>query len=276
MPRAKIQSRKIKRYGWRPDLPGHDDRLFAELNHTMERAMPPPSVDLRKTAGFMLPDCYDQGDLGSCTANGTGFCWQFALLKENRPAPMPCRLFIYYNERAMEGTIKQDSGAQIRDGVTSLEKQGCTDEKSWPYKIKKFAQKPPASVYSAAAKQEATNAFRVTQDLAHLRQCLADGFPITFGFTVYESFESDAVAKSGIVPMPVKGEQVLGGHCVALVGYDDASQMFLCRNSWGTGWGQTGYFQMPYAYVTSSKLASDFWTVRSVAWLVQNTKYEPK
>jgi C1A family cysteine protease len=64
--------------------------------------------------------------------------------------------------------------------------------------------------------------------------------------------------------MPGSGEKVLGGHAVLAVGYDDAEQRLLVRNSWGDGWGQGGYFTLPYAYLTERSLSSDFWTVLSV------------
>ena len=97
-----------------------------------------------------------------------------------------------------------------------------------------------------------------------MKGCLASGFPFVFGFTVYESFESQEVAKTGMVPMPAAGESVLGGHAVLAVGYDDGHQRFIVRNSWGTGWGMQGYFTMPYAYLTERDLSSDFWTIRLV------------
>ena len=106
---------------------------------------------------------------------------------------------------------------------------------------------------------------RVTQVLLQMKGCLASGFPFVYGFTVYESFESDAVAKTGVVPMPAPTEKVLGGHAVVAVGYDDSTQRFIVRNSWGPGWGMGGYFTIPYAYLTDSNLADDFWTVRLVA-----------
>ncbi len=105
---------------------------------------------------------------------------------------------------------------------------------------------------------------RVTRSLPQLKGCLAEGFPFVFGFTVYESFESDEVRAGGVVPMPSSGEQVLGGHAVLAVGYDDGTQRFLVRNSWGTEWGQHGHFTMPYAYLTERNLSSDFWTLRAV------------
>ena len=98
-----------------------------------------------------------------------------------------------------------------------------------------------------------------------MKGCLAAGYPFVFGFAVYESFESKEVAQSGVVPMPKPGERVLGGHAVMAVGYDDEQRNFIVRNSWGSGWGQDGYFLMPYHYLHDPNLASDFWTVRMLS-----------
>ena len=118
--------------------------------------------------------------------------------------------------------------------------------------------------YQDALKNRAAAYRRVIQNLDQMRGCLAAGDPFIFGFTVYASFETEAVAKSGVAPMPQPGEQVLGGHAVLAVGYDDSAQTFTVRNSWGTGWGQAGYFTLPYAYLTTRGLASDFWTISIV------------
>ncbi len=104
----------------------------------------------------------------------------------------------------------------------------------------------------------------VPVDLVQMKACLAAGFPFIVGFTVYESFESDQVASSGHVPMPGPDEAVIGGHAVLCLGYDNASQVFICQNSWGTGWGMQGFFTMPYAYLTDQNLADDFWSIRLV------------
>jgi C1A family cysteine protease len=263
--------RTVARYGWVRDLPDARDHIYAAPR--VAQALP-SSVDLR--AG--LPAAYDQGKIGSCTANSIAGAFEFAQRKENLPDFMPSRLFIYYNERAMEGHVGTDSGAQIRDGLHSIAKQGVCPETDWPYVIAQAdpttgafppgaveAEKPPAHCYAEAMKNRATGYQRLTQELGLLRGCLASGYPFVFGFTVYTSFESEQVAQTGVVPMPAPGEQVLGGHAVLAVGYDDATQRFLVRNSWGTGWGQQGYFTMPYAYLTDTGLSSDFWTVRVVS-----------
>ena len=125
-------------------------------------------------------------------------------------------------------------------------------------------RKPPTLVYKDAAQDKATHYLRLTQLANQLKGCLASGYPFVFGFTVYESFEGPDVAKTGKAPMPNPSEAVLGGHAVCAVGYDDAQQRFIVRNSWGPGWGMKGYFTMPYTYLLDPLLASDFWTIRMV------------
>jgi len=221
----------------------------------------PPSVDLRSQCP---PTVYDQGQLGSCTANAIGGAFEFGLLKQGLPDFMPSRLFIYYNERVIEGTVGSDSGAMIRDGIKSVNKQGVCSEDDWKYDIERFTEKPPASCYQAALDKQALAYQRIPQTLNQLRGCLAHGFPFVFGFTVYESFESSEVARTGEAPLPSAGESVLGGHAVLAVGYDDATGRFKIRNSWGPNWGDGGYFTLPYPYLTDRGLASDFWMISQV------------
>ncbi|MDQ1395245.1 MAG: hypothetical protein QOG64_504 [Acidimicrobiaceae bacterium] len=252
-------ARQIARFGWVPDLPDQRDHLFAAAPPVLSAL--PPSVDLRADC----PPIYDQGQLGSCTGNTIAGALEFDQMKEKLSDVFPpSRLFIYYNERAMEGTVASDSGAQIRDGIKSVGQLGACHEKLWPYDIAKFANKPTKRAYTDAARHTAISYQRVSRDLNQMKGCLASGFPFVFGFAVYDSFESQQVAQSGHCPMPSPREQMIGGHAVLAVGYDDAKQWFLVRNSWGTGWGMAGYYTMPYAYLTQRSLASDFWTIRLV------------
>lgn len=241
-------------YGWSPDLPDQRDFLYAAPT-PFQRNLP-DQVDL----STKCPPVYDQGQLGSCTANAIAAAIEF----DQKKKFVPSRLFIYYNERAIEGTIASDSGAQIRDGIKSVSTQGAPPERLWPYNVSAFSQKPPDSVFSAAKADLITLYQRLIQDLNTMQGCLASGYPFVFGFTVYDSFESAAVAKSGILGMPQASEKIVGGHAVMAVGYDNKKSLFLVRNSWGADWGLKGYFKIPYAYLLSPKLASDFWTIRSV------------
>jgi C1A family cysteine protease len=261
-PLSKLIKRSPSRhggYGWVRDLPDMRDFLYAAPLLQFRSGLP-TKVDLRSKC----PPVYDQGQLGSCTANGIAAAVEFDQRKQGVKVFVPSRLFIYYNERAMEGTISQDSGAQVRDGIKSVATLGAPPEKDWPYNIQAFAEKPPLKAYTDAKKDLVSAYARVAQGATQMQGCLAEGYPFVFGFTVYDSFESEAVAKSGVVPMPASGEKVLGGHCMLVVGYDASARVFIVRNSWGRSWGMKGYCTMPFEYLISPHLASDFWTLRTV------------
>lgn len=249
---------KIKRYGWVADLPDHRDHIYSAPMQVVTSL--PTKVDLSS----QCPAVYDQGQLGSCTANAIAGAIEFDLMKEKKKDFMPSRLFIYYNERDIEGTVDSDSGAQIRDGIKSIASQGDCPEKEWSYDISKFAQKPLQKCYDDALKHKAVQYQRITRTLNQMKGCLASGYPFVFGFTVYDSFESEEVAKTGQLNMPSAGENVVGGHAVLAVGYDDTQNRFIVRNSWGASWAMKGYFTMPYGYLLDQNLSDDLWTVRVV------------
>jgi C1A family cysteine protease len=252
------EPRKIARYGWIPDLPDERDHIYAAPPRFLSDL--PPVTDLRP----QCPAVYDQGMLGSCTANAIGAAVEFDRIKQKLADFVPSRLFIYYNERVIEGTVDSDSGAQLRDGIKSVASQGVCPEPEWPYDIMRFTQKPPAKAYADARTDRAVSYQSLIQDLNQMKGCLASGYPFIFGFTVYESFETVEVARSGHAPLPAPRERAIGGHAVMAVGYEDPHQRFIMRNSWGAAWGMQGYFTLPYAYLIQSTLASDFWTIRIV------------
>jgi C1A family cysteine protease len=256
---ARSMTRKIKRYGWIPDLPDQRDFVYAAPPAIL--AALPPKKDLTS----QCPSVYDQGALGSCTANAIGGAHEYEQRKQDvEKAFIPSRLFIYYNEREIMHTVNEDSGAMIRDGIKTVVKQGVCRETDWPYIISRFTQKPPKSCYQDALNHQVVSYRRLVQNLNQMKSCLASGYPFVFGFAVYESFESSTVTKTGKVPMPKSGEAMLGGHAVMAVGYRDTDQRFIVRNSWGAKWGKKGYCFMPYAYLTDTNLAADFWTIRMV------------
>jgi len=248
-----------KGLGWKPDRP--DPRDVKLMLPPMLMVQRPSHVDLRDHCNIPV---YDQGELGSCTANGIAAAYQFDMVFQKCPVDfMPSRLFIYWNERYMEGTVNEDAGAEIRDGIKSIGQFGVCPETEWPYNIDQFIAKPFQLCYDNALLHRAISYRRVTPNLNMLRSALAGGLPVVFGTELYESFESEETARTGIVTMPEPGEAELGGHCMALWGYDDPTQTFLVRNSWGPDWGQGGYCLMPYPYIVSD-MTSDFWSLRRV------------
>ena len=245
--------------GWKPDLTDYRDHMFKAVVNKVA----PSLIDLRPKC----PIVYDQGELGSCTANALAGAFQFEQLKQIKARSksfIPSRLFIYYNERVLEDSVNSDSGASLRDGIKTLNKNGVCPETLWAYKISKFKQKPSATCYASALKNQLQEYLSVTPSIPQVKQCLANGYPVVFGFTVYSSFLSKQVERTGIMPMPQDGDQLEGGHAVMAVGYDDSKNALIVRNSWGKDWGIKGYFYMPYAYTSLAQLTSDFWTIRLV------------
>jgi C1A family cysteine protease len=215
----------------------------------------PTTVDLRDK----LPPVWDQGNLGSCTAFAICAAYQF-----DSPTFSGSKLFQYYNERLLEGTVKTDSGATVADGITCLKVYGLCPETDWPYIIAKFAQKPTANCYTDALKHKAVTVHNINNDLTSMKNALSSGIPFVVGIAVYSSFETVSVAKTGVVPMPTRNDRLLGGHCVLVCGYIETRKLFICRNSWGSQWGDRGYFYLPYLYLLDSHLCGDLWTVNTV------------
>ncbi len=242
----------MNRYGWIRDKFDPRDKLFA-----FSKTIPLPTrVDLRE----QMPPVYNQSSLGSCTANAIAAAADFQRRRQGSPSISPSRLFIYWNERQMEGSVDQDAGAMIRDGMKVIAKLGVCQESDWPYDITKFRDKPGQPCFDKALMYQALEYVRIQQTIFDMQHCLASGFPFVFGFTVYDQFESSECAKTGMVEMPKPGENALGGHAVLAVGYE--TDRFIVRNSWGDGWGDKGYFRIPFNYLQNPQLAQDFWSLR--------------
>jgi C1A family cysteine protease len=232
----------------------------------------PAKVDLTPT--FLV---YDQGRIGSCTANALAGAVEFDRVKNHQtPAFVPSRLFIYYNERVIEGDPQSDGGAQLRDGIKTLKRQGVCTEAKWPYDDTPAtydggpfpagslpATKPSKPAYSEAKEFEITSYQRLVQTLSQLQGCLASGFPFVFGFTVFASWY-DQQPRPSTISLPTSSDKAVGGHAVLCVGYDNATHLFKIRNSWGSAVGQNGYFFMPYSYLTDPQLANDFWVINAI------------
>lgn len=244
-------------YGWKPSLP---KRHFPALELKEFPALA-PAFSLMDT-GFM-PEVWDQGSSSSCTGHGTTAAIMYARAKQKLPFTDLSRLFPYWNARVAEGDTNDD-GASVGDVIIASQKYGDCPYADLPTDPNLVTVPPSQQAFTDALDHRALKAVRVLGAVEqsfeyHLKHCISVlQVPVVFGFTVYASFESNAVAQTGMMPMPGPAEQILGGHCVVACGYDDSTKMVMVRNSWGSDWGKGGYFFMPYSFICDHSYASDF------------------
>lgn len=212
----------------------------------------------------------DQKNLNSCSANTIAKAMEIDVLRTTKKKLDLSRLFIYYNTRALEGNANQDSGiSYMRNGLLAIKQYGSPVESFWPYSNlqDRFKVKPSAKAYELA-KQFCfldNNIRALQQDPIVFKTLLSNDLPIVYGMLLYDSFMSRTTAQTGIVPMPdTSRESIVGGHAVILVGYNDATQMFLGMNSWGPKWGDNGFFHIPYQYILDPSLCWDFYSIKSI------------
>lgn len=236
--------------GWIRQPEDKRDFVFAVARD----AVLPAVVDLKPGC----PPVWNQGQTSSCTAHAT--LAAFLYDSQGRPITMLSRMMQYYDSRILSGDTGFDGGAQIRDSAKAMNKWGACEEDLWPFDADHLLTVPSGDCY-VAAKDHRTNSY-VAIDRGGLRHALASGYPVVCGIEVYESFETDEVAKTGIIPMPLQAEEDNGGHAILLVGYDDEKQTFTFRNSWGVEWGDGGYGTLPTAYLQDERLSSDFWQIQ--------------
>lgn len=249
-------------YNLQRDAADERDFRFSAIVQPFVRTKLPKKVDLRTKC----PSVYNQLNLGSCTAHaGTA---ARTLLLGNKSLDLS-ELYLYYMERFLEGTIEQDGGATMRSICKVLQKYGVCEERYMPYIPAQFAKAPTQEAHENAGDYKVT-AYRSIASVQQIKECLAlRQQPVMIGMNIFESFET--IGTDGKLPLPVQGEQSLGGHAVLVVGYEDKTTIgsLFCkkttgyltvRNSWGPSWGDGGYFYMPYEYVTKG-YAWDFWTL---------------
>ena len=266
---------KIAHYGWRRDRLDPRDRIY-NLEQRIETGVALP--DQLDISGEM-PPIYNQGQLGSCTANATAALLQHMQLKQGEPegASAPSRLFIYYEERRIEGQpLDKDTGAEVRDGIKVLASEGAPPENDWPYSDAnpgRFQEQPPQNVYDDAKKYEAVEYQRILigQPGAPMRTAISNHFAIAFGFPVPAQFEDASWnPATTYLPLPDPKAQFVGGHAVVVVGYDFTMQrfavpVFKIRNSWSVSWGDQGHFYMDYRWFDPwRQLADDLWVITRV------------
>ena len=236
-------------------------KLIQRSNNRKSNIVKPSPKPTVLTSMSLLKYCtfvYDQGELGSCTANA--FCTAYrvkAIIQNKYIGFVPSRLFFYYNERVIEDTVAEDAGADVVDGEAYVKTNGICSEALWPYNISRFDTQPPTTCFTQA-KQHKIKTFQVlpqTDLVISMQSHLNNKEPLLIAIAVYDSFMSESVSTTGVVPLPdVNTETCQGGHEMCVLGYDNKKQAFQVMNSWGTSWGQHGTCWIPYTYFQDPSL----------------------
>jgi C1A family cysteine protease len=248
--------KRIK-FGWVPALP--DARAYAFAPKASIVKALPASVDLRAS----LPPVWNQGSIGSCVAHGVAIA-HIAAQRKNKAAKeiMPARLALYFQGRAVRGWQAQDSGMFISDAMKCVAKLGVADEKLYPYLTTRYLLKPPAAVYANGLLHQSLEYQKIDSSKPDvIKAALAEGLPVVFGSTLYENH---GTLVGNVMPDPDLSTSAIGGHCMALVGYDSGKKQFLVRNSWGKSWGDNGHHWVSEKYICDLSLTDDVWVLKKV------------
>lgn len=250
-------ARKVLGYRFSPDKL-HNRKAYAAAG---KFAKLPPKVDLRPFMTYVE----NQDETNSCVANAVAGAYEYLVKKHTERDYDVSRMFIYYNARDLGG-IDGDNGSVIADAIEGLRQYGACAEESWPFELGEVNSPPSDDAYEEAAQFVVEDLQLVPMDLNAWKSALAEGYPIVFGISLYESF--DKQRKRGVVPLPTPNEvsrAAHGGHAMLCVGYSDPDKVFIVRNSWGEDWGDDGYCYIPYAYLINEKFNDgDSWIIRQL------------
>lgn len=262
IPKAKLAERRRRSGGHADPLSHHPHHQVGPWPHAAPAV--PVASDLRPKWGQV----YDQLDIGSCTANALAGVIRYLCLMLFGVHFDPSVLWLYVKERLLGAPHQPltDSGSDVAYGLTWATNVGVIPESLWAYDPSKVNVVPPASLDTTAADHKISGAYDLTAGaktpaavLANVQSALSKGYPVLLAFEVYSSFMSDAVAQTGVVPVPnVNTEQLEGGHEVVIVGYIPSSDQYIVANSWSASWGMNGFCLFPGALLANLKVAMEF------------------
>jgi len=261
--------RRVSGYGWHPDQPDGRDHLYHEHNLVAQANQLPLTSMIPTTR---TPPIWSQLQLGSCTAHGALRIYMIEAIRQGLGLPMLSRLFNYWTSGELEGTAGQDVGRQVRDAVAALARFGACQESIWPYLESQEPVQPPSEAFTLARRHMAVRYQRIIIGAgAPIRTALHSGQAVAFGFSVPQYFEDGSWdPTTDPLPLPTPYDGFIGGHCVALTGYDFSRTQFpvnafLVDNSWGVDWGLGGRFWIDARWFDPSRgLAADLWTIQKV------------
>jgi C1A family cysteine protease len=226
---------------------------FDERDYLMRVYLPvvklPKKVDYTKK----MSPIRNQGEEGTCVgfAVAVGMKEYQELLDYEKLVELSPR-FVYSEAKKIDG-VPGLEGTTIRAAMQVLKKLGVCQEKFWPYRPHQ-KDKPKESAFSNAKKFCIMTYGRIL-NLDELRMSLATKGPAVLGIQVFKGMLK---TKTGIVPMPKKGERNLGGHAIAACGYDDEKELVKFKNSWSSKWGDKGFGYLPYTYI--ERYMMDAWS----------------
>lgn len=214
-----------------------------------------PVVKLPKKINYTpkMSPVRDQGDEGVCVgfAVASGMKEYQEILDYQKSVELSPR-FVYSECKKIDD-MPGAEGTTIRAAMRVLKGIGVCQEKFWPYSPhqKDMSKKG----VNSDAKRFRVMAYARILNLNELRMSLATKGPCVIGVEVFNGMMK---TKTGVVPMPQKHEDVLGGHAVCCVGYDDGKKMIKFKNSWSNTWGEKGFGYLPYAYI--ERYMMDAWS----------------
>jgi C1A family cysteine protease len=251
-------------FGWHPPIP-RISKLpkFGDSGEIVVTVIP-DTIDLRS----LCPPVRDQSSQGCCTGFASASAITFQMMKQglltNPPDPnlVASPEFIYTVTRMDEGTFPNDDGASVADTVTTLVQTGAAPEKDMPYDPNVFNQNPSPTAYADALKNQTLHPGVIYgNDVALIDNALSNNYTVLIGISVYSSFESQNAMTTGVIPDPdVNIEELLGGHCIEIVGkqVQNGITVYTFKNSWGTSWGDKGYGYITENYLKNPNLSSDW------------------